>query len=184
MAHAVRPLTHYVWTSRSDFRLTLRAPKLSENSHEKSRDRRRFLEPLAFRLRELVLGHDSQRRGGADRWEFVGTPVDTDNDGVADDVSTFGTVLDAIGVPDSVDAEAFVYGSQLGGDDFAFTGDEPGLVFRDGTTGAWYAANDPVGDDAFNIGSVPVPLTSFDQPAEQPTFGSINPSLIELSITP
>ena len=63
------------------------------------------------------------------------TDIDTNNDGVADDLSTFGVVHDAIGVPDDTADQTTVYGVDLGGVDFAFTGAEPELVFRDAKHG-------------------------------------------------
>lgn len=103
------------------------------------------------------------------------TDIDTDDDGIVDDTSTFGTILDAIGVPDTTGEP--VYGAQLGGADFAYTGDEPLSVFRDGDTGDWYAVNDPPGTDVFDITASAVPGTSFNiDPTTTPsTFGSVNP---------
>lgn len=106
----------------------------------------------------------------------VGTDIDTDNDGVADDLSTFGTVLDAIGVPDAVGDEPLLYGAQLGGADFAFSGDEPQLIFRDRVTGAWYAINDPAGSDAFDINGDAEAFSNFDADPSVATFGSANPT--------
>ncbi|MEL7448896.1 MAG: hypothetical protein AAFN78_06785 [Pseudomonadota bacterium] len=106
----------------------------------------------------------------------VGTVIDTDNDGIADDLSTFGTVFDAIGIPDAVSDEAFVYGEQLGGQDFAFTGDEPQLVFRDSATLEWFAINDPAGTDAFDINGNAVPFANFNADPSVTTFGAVNPA--------
>ena len=106
----------------------------------------------------------------------VGTDIDADNDGVADDLSTFGTVLDAIGSPDAVADEANLYGAQLGGADFAFTGDEPQLIFRDSVSQVWYAINDPAGTDAFDIDGNAVSFASFDMDPSVPTFGAVNPT--------
>jgi hypothetical protein len=114
------------------------------------------------------------------------TDIDTDNDGVVDDISTFGTIYDAIGIPDTT-GEA-VYGAELGGADFAYTGDEPQLAFRDGTTGDWYAVNDPSGTDAYDINGNAVAGSSFDtDPTGDGTtaatsFGSVNPSNLTASV--
>lgn len=43
------------------------------------------------------------------------TDIDTDDDGVVDDASTFGTIYDAIGIADTSGDEATLYGTDLGG---------------------------------------------------------------------
>ncbi len=104
----------------------------------------------------------------------VGDSIDGNSDGIVDN-TPWTSVMDAIGIPDT-DGEV-LYGVQLGGQDFAYTGDEPKLVFRDGTTGAWYAANDPDNGSIFDISATDVLLTgSFDIDPFNPTFGSVNPS--------
>lgn len=107
------------------------------------------------------------------------TDIDTDDDGVPDDLSTFGTVLDAIGVPDTAGDESLLYGTDLGGTDFTFTGDEPRLIFRDASTGDWYAVNDPDNGEVFDINGVDVTPAIFDTDptAGTDTFGSINPTV-------
>ncbi|MGK7943146.1 MAG: ExeM/NucH family extracellular endonuclease, partial [Microcystaceae cyanobacterium] len=114
--------------------------------------------------------------------EFTGdtsTDIDTDNDGVADDLSTFGVVFDAIGVPDSVGDEAFLYGTDLGGTDFTYTGDEPRLIFRDGSVGDLYAINDPDNGQVFDVNGTDVTPSIFDTDPTigTDTFGTINPSV-------
>jgi hypothetical protein len=110
----------------------------------------------------------------------VGTDIDTNDDGVADDLSTFGTVLDAIGVPDSTADEVFLYGAELGGVDFAFTGDEPRLIFRDGSVGDLYAINDPDNGQVFDVNGNDVTPGIFDTDPTlgTDTFGIINPTVI------
>lgn len=107
------------------------------------------------------------------------TDIDTNNDGVPDDISTFGTIYDAIGIPDATGDEATLYGSGLGGSDFKFTGDEPRLVFRDGVTGDLYAVNDVTGDSMdqiFDINATEVLSSSFNvNPAAANSFGATNP---------
>ncbi|MEO6348716.1 MAG: T9SS type A sorting domain-containing protein, partial [Aquaticitalea sp.] len=114
------------------------------------------------------------------------TDIDTNDDGVADDISTVGTVYDAIGIPDVGNDEQFLYGADFGGLDFTYTGDEPRLVFRDGITDAWYAVNDVTGDLTDEIYSLNATLTGnadFDvNPADGSTFGMINPSNTTASI--
>jgi predicted extracellular nuclease len=106
------------------------------------------------------------------------TDIDADNDGTADDLSTFGTVLDAIGIPDSVSDESLLYGAQLGGQDFAYTGDEPRLVFRDSATQAWFALNDPDNGEVFDVTGSDVTPAAFDTDptAGTDTFGAANPA--------
>ncbi len=108
------------------------------------------------------------------------TDIDTNNDGTADDLSAFGMVLDAIGVPDTAGDEFALYGLQLGGQDFAFTGDEPRLIFRDSADGDWYAVNDPDGGQVFDIAAATVVPAAFDTDptASTDTFGAVNPAFI------
>lgn len=119
------------------------------------------------------------------------TDIDTDNDGAADDLSTFGTVLDAIGVPDSAADEATLYGADLGGTDFSFTGDEPELIFRDALTLALFAVNDEGEDpedvvdasgDAVDAGGFDISPVSGSSAAS--TFGAANPTLGPGTVVP
>ncbi|NEQ72488.1 MAG: type I secretion C-terminal target domain-containing protein [Okeania sp. SIO2C9] len=114
--------------------------------------------------------------------DFTGdtsTDIDTDNDGVPDNLSTFGTVFDAIGVPDTTGDEAFLYGTDLGGTDFTYTGDEPRLIFRDGSVGDLYAINDPDNGQVFDVNGTDVTPAIFDTDPTigTDTFGTINPSI-------
>lgn len=122
--------------------------------------------------------------------DFTGTigvtDIDTDDDGVADDLSSFGTVFDAIGTPDTAGDEAFLYGAQLGGTDFAFTGDEPRLIFREGSFGDLYAINDPDNGQVYDEFGLDVTPQAFDADPTQGTdsFGALNPNLIPDVIAP
>ncbi|MGK7920159.1 MAG: lamin tail domain-containing protein, partial [Trichodesmium sp.] len=114
--------------------------------------------------------------------DFTGntsTDIDTDNDGVADELSTFGTVFDAIGVPDNTGDQAFLYGTDLGGIDFSYTGDEPRLIFRDASVGDLYAVNDPDNGQVFDINGNDVTPAIFDTDPTigTDTFGTINPTV-------
>ncbi len=113
------------------------------------------------------------------------TDLDTNDDGVVDDASSFGIVYDAIGIPDNVGDETFLYGADLGGTDFAYTGDEPRIIFRDGSTNALYAVNDVTGDatdEIYDVNGVLVANADFDiNPALGTTFGSINSTNTALS---
>ncbi|MGH1437974.1 MAG: choice-of-anchor I family protein, partial [Lewinella sp.] len=116
----------------------------------------------------------------------IGDDIDPNNNGMGLDLSTFGTVLDAIGIPDASGDAATQYGALLGGQDFAYTGDEPGLVFREASTGDWYAVNDPANGEVFDINAVDVTPAVFESdPTAGTTFGAINPALgsIDCSIT-
>ncbi|MGD1809574.1 ExeM/NucH family extracellular endonuclease [Dapis sp. BLCC M126] len=114
--------------------------------------------------------------------DFTGsfsTDIDTNDDGLPDDLSTFGTVFDAIGVPDTIGDEAFLYGTDLGGIDFTYTGDEPRLIFRDASVGDLYAINDPDNGQVFDINGIDVTPGIFDTDPTigTDTFGTINPSV-------
>jgi len=113
------------------------------------------------------------------------TDIDGNNDGVADDTSSWSFTYDAIGIPDNIGDESFLYATELGGTDFKYTNDEPGLVFRDGISGDLYAVNEE-GLGAANviydtIGNI-VANGDFDvNPAAGNTFGSVNPSRLVAS---
>ena len=109
--------------------------------------------------------------------DFTGdtdTDIDTDDDGMIDDSSTFVGVQDAISIIEDVDDPG--YGTELGGDDFVANGNssDPLIVFRDGTTGTWYSV-DP--DLMVYDTSGAVVTGTFDLDPTIPTFGSVNPSL-------
>ena len=106
----------------------------------------------------------------------LGFDLDADGDGILDDISGFGTVFDAVNSPDSSSDAANTYASQLGGIDLAYTGDEPRLTFRDGTTGTWWSVNDPDGGLVFDEAGNSVLSVYFDADPLTNTFGSINPS--------
>ncbi|MCB0459841.1 MAG: T9SS type A sorting domain-containing protein [Flavobacteriaceae bacterium] len=104
------------------------------------------------------------------------TDIDTNDDGTIEDISTLATIYDAIGSPDVTGDEVTLYGVELGGSDFIYTGDEPGLIFRDGSTNNWYAVNDPAGTDVYDISANPISASSFDtDPTTGNTFGAVNP---------
>ena len=112
--------------------------------------------------------------------DFTGTvgttDFDTDNDGVADDLSTVTGPLDAIGIPDSMGDEVLLYGTDAGGQDFTFTGSEPERVFRDSMTNDWYAVN-LIGDNTtiFDLSATNVNSTGFNSdPSVATNFGSVN----------
>tara|TARA_R110002049_G_scaffold4601_5_gene32562 strand:+ start:780194 stop:780928 length:735 start_codon:yes stop_codon:yes gene_type:complete len=111
---------------------------------------------------------------------MLGDDLDSDNDGLLDDLASLGTIHDALGIADSIDDESFLYGTQLGGQDFSFTGGEPGLVFRDASVGDWFAVSLPADGTILDINGNDVsgqrnfaggdPLVS--------SFGVINPGAV------
>jgi hypothetical protein len=110
----------------------------------------------------------------------VGDDYDTNDDGVIDDFSAFGTVFDAIGIPDAVGDEAFLYGTDFGGSDMAFIGDEPRLVFRDSVTLDLYAVDDNgAPDDIYDAAGNVLNAAWFNIDPLNNTFGSVNPTIPE-----
>jgi len=108
------------------------------------------------------------------------TDIDADDDGAVDDLSAFGTILDAIGSADSdADfADSYADDAALGGVAFAYTGTEPELMFRDGSRGDWYAVNAPGDAVVFSADGSTVDPAAFDTDptAVTDTFGAINPT--------
>ncbi|WP_424986112.1 choice-of-anchor I family protein [Microbulbifer sp. S227A] len=113
----------------------------------------------------------------------VGDDLDSDDDGTIDvSLASLGitTVHDAIGVPDSATDQGFLFGAQLGGVDFAYTGDEPRLIFRSGSTGDLFAVNDPNNGQVFDVNGTDVTPAAFDTDPTTgtDTFGAVNPEII------
>lgn len=109
----------------------------------------------------------------------LGTDLDADGDGVLDDVAGFGTVFDAVSIPDAA-GDAGYYAGQLGGVDFAFSGLEPKLAFRALSTGAWIAVNDlddPL-DGIFGADGTELFASDFLSDPFTPTFGAANPGFV------
>lgn len=104
---------------------------------------------------------------------------DTDNDGVFDvSLASLGTVMDAVEVPDSVaDADDVSFASALGGTEVIYTGDEPQLAFRDGSTGQWFFLNDDGSNDIFDANGNLFAASDFDGDPLATSFGAINASL-------
>lgn len=117
--------------------------------------------------------------------DFTGTAgvtdLDSDDDGILDNLTSITDPLDAIGILDSPDTtDNFVYGSQLGGQDFDFTGDSPRLVFRSASVGEFYAINSPDNGQVFNIDGEDVTdrLTFVGGDPFSTSFGEVNPSAV------
>ncbi len=119
--------------------------------------------------------------------DFTGTAsvtdIDTDDDGVVDDLSAFGTILDALGVSDSAADDATLYGEDalLGGSNLLNAGNEPRLAFRDGSRGDWYQVEGNT-SNLFDAAGNAVDTAEFDTDptAGTDSFGAINPERVGL----
>lgn len=111
-----------------------------------------------------------------------GDDLDTDDDGVIDDSTVLNNVLDAIGIPDINSDEAFLYGQQLGGTDFTYTGSEPQLIFRDASVGQLFAVNDPAGTNVFDVNASEIPVGDFNSDPTATSFGAINPTISSVAV--
>jgi len=106
-----------------------------------------------------------------------GTDIDTDNDGIADDLSAFGLILDAVGLGDGgvccpVD---FIYGIDFGGVDLPDIGGIPEAIFREASDGDFFQISNTSGNIFDNTGTT-VNASLFDTtPTSGGTFGNINP---------
>lgn len=107
----------------------------------------------------------------------VGDDIDANDDGTMLDLTSFGTILDAVGIADSTSDAMTLYGGLIGGVDLGYTGDEPGLVFRDASTGSFFAINEPNNGTIFDQNGMAVTGTFDTTPTLAGTFGSINPTL-------
>lgn len=115
----------------------------------------------------------------------IGDDLDAADSGTLD-TSSLGTILDAVGVSDSVVDDGTLYASGLGGTDILYNGQfEPLLVFRDGVTGDWYQTvtvnfGDPderIGVFAASAGAE-IASSAFTPDAASSTFGAANPTLV------
>jgi hypothetical protein len=110
----------------------------------------------------------------------VGDDLDPADNGTLD-VSSLGNILDAIGIADSNADATASYAPSIGGTGFAYTGAEPELVFRDGTTGDWYAVNDVFATtiEVYDVSGavISTSLSDWDSDPRNDTFAEPNPSL-------
>lgn len=123
--------------------------------------------------------------GGGDAVDFsIGDDLDPGNDGNLV-LPTSWSVLDAVGISDSTNDNSALYGGSLGGTNILYNGVfEPLLVFREGSTGDWFQTvtidfNDPTQ----RVGAfAATPAGEISEAAFggslDPTFGSLNPTLI------
>ncbi len=120
---------------------------------------------------------------------FTGTVDTTDIDPADDgtlDLSTIGTIFDAVAISDNAGDDASLYGSLLGGSDILFNGEfEPLLIFREETTGDWYQTvtvdfggpDEHIGVFAA-AGGLELDAAGFSPDPTVPTFGAANPALV------
>lgn len=101
----------------------------------------------------------------------IGDDLDSNDDGILETTS-LGNVLDAIGIPDQETGDT-LYGVQLGGADFSYTGGEPKLVFRDGATDDWFAVN--ADNTVYQLDATQVQVVDFDLDPTATTFAAVNP---------
>ncbi len=108
--------------------------------------------------------------------DFTGTigssDIDTNNDGIADDISEFSGILDVVGIiEDSMDPD---YATGLGGVYLPpISSTDPELVFRDSSTGDFfYTVNGNVYDETGTM----VAASDFTADPTLSTFGSVNPT--------
>ncbi|GGG03847.1 hypothetical protein GCM10011344_00220 [Dokdonia pacifica] len=117
--------------------------------------------------------------GTVDTGADDGTDIDTNNDGVADDLSAFGLILDAVGVGDGgiCCPEDFLYGTDFGGIDLPNIEGVPVSIFRDASDGDFFQILNTSENIFDNTGSV-IDASLFDTtPTEDGTFGAINPTI-------
>ncbi|WP_422105428.1 BspA family leucine-rich repeat surface protein [Winogradskyella sp.] len=106
------------------------------------------------------------------------TDIDTDDDGVADDLSAFGVIVDAVGVGDGSICcpEDVLYATELGGVNLPNIGGLPSAIFREATVGDFYQISNTSGD-IFDSSGNQVDASLFDViPDSDGTFGTINPA--------
>ncbi|MEL6810586.1 MAG: LamG-like jellyroll fold domain-containing protein [Bacteroidota bacterium] len=108
------------------------------------------------------------------------TDVDGDDDGVAEDLSAFGLILDAVGVGDGGACCPLdeLYGTDFGGINLPGIGGIPGAIFREASVGDFYQISVSTGTIYDNAGAV-VDASIFDvAPTNSGTFGAINPAIL------
>ena len=114
---------------------------------------------------------------------FPGYNLDADGDGIIDSPLMLGSVLDAIGIPNSMADQSVVLGKQIGGIDMNYIGSKAKLVFRDGCTLAWYAVSSPENDrQVFDQNAnVLNNQSEFNVDPREQTFGFANPTRIYMA---
>ncbi|KAL7567265.1 hypothetical protein ACA910_016731 [Epithemia clementina (nom. ined.)] len=95
------------------------------------------------------------------------TDIDSDNNGTPEDVTTIGTILDAISILDAPTGDLAYADTTI-----AFAG-EPELIFRDGITFEWYYV---ASGTVYNLANEVIDAFEFDQSPSALTFGLVNPT--------
>ncbi|WP_299366259.1 BspA family leucine-rich repeat surface protein [Winogradskyella sp.] len=104
------------------------------------------------------------------------TDIDPDNDGVivTDDLSSLGTILDAISITDEVSDEPFAYAESIGGTNLSTLSERVRSVFREGSNGDVFAID--FGGIIYDKTGIEFESSFFDTaPTLDGTFGQINP---------
>ena len=114
----------------------------------------------------------------------IGDDLDAANDGTLD-LSSLGTIFDAIAVSDIAGDNATLYGALLGGTDVLYNGSfEPLTIFRDASLGEVFqtiTVNFDTPDEAtavFNAAAVEVDPALFSADPTGTSYGVINPTLV------
>ena len=106
------------------------------------------------------------------------TDVDTDDDGTVDDMTSFGQILDAVGITNGavccpIDV---IYGQEFGGIDLPYIGGQASAIFREASVGDFYQISIATGD-IYDTTVTVVDASIFSTtPTAAGTFGSINPA--------
>ena len=105
---------------------------------------------------------------------MIGDDLDSNNDGMIDDLLSFSGIMDAVGVIEDVGDPD--YASDFGGTYLNPNGNsfDPILVFRNGSNAEWYyTETTEVFDESGSLFTQPFTADPFT-----PTFGSFNPSVV------
>lgn len=114
----------------------------------------------------------------SDQPGLPGQQLDQNGNDIIDNQAAFGTIYDAIGIPDKIENENHLYGVNLGGTNFKYVGGEPSLVFRDSCSGELYAV-DPSRTAVMDSKANVLKFEDFNVPMTNvlaPKFGETNPT--------
>lgn len=101
----------------------------------------------------------------------------------------FGTIYDAVGIPDSEFDEILLFAENLGGANLKYIGKQPTLIFRDSCSTEWYAVGRRNGyphnvfdrsgqllrENEFNVANVLLPTFGFTNPTRRSSSRSLMP---------
>ena len=104
--------------------------------------------------------------------------LDENGDGEIDDISVFGNIFDALGVPGRSLDESLVFGTQLNGSDLHYIGSDPTFAFRDECSLEWYAVDFYSGNsNVFNeTAYLQSDIFQFNKDPRVDTYGDVNPT--------